>query len=220
MTTRTLNLDDALYQYLLDVSLRDSPLKARLRAETAALPTSRWQVAPEQGQFLALLVKLLGTRRLLEIGTFTGYSALCMAEALSDDGHLLCCDLPGDYNEVARRYWREAGVESRIELHLGPALSTLESLLAGGQERSFDLIFIDADKARYPTYFEYALSLLRTGGLAVFDNVLWSGRVLEAQPESADTRAIQQLNLALRNDPRIDYSLLPLGDGMSLCRKR
>lgn len=220
MTTRTLNLDDALYQYLLDVSLRDSPLKARLRAETAALPTSRWQVAPEQGQFLALLVKLLGARRLLEIGTFTGYSALCMAEALTDDGRLLCCDLPGDYNDVARKYWREAGVELRIELRLGPALSTLESLLADGQEGSFDLIFIDADKARYPAYFEYALSLLRVGGLAVFDNVLWSGRVLEAQPESADTRAIQQLNLALRDDVRVDYSLLPLGDGMSLCRKR
>ncbi|MCP8464296.1 class I SAM-dependent methyltransferase [Pseudomonas sp. ZM23] len=220
MTTRTLNLDDALYQYLLDVSLRDSPLKARLRAETAALPTSRWQVAPEQGQFLALLVKLLGARRLLEIGTFTGYSALCMAEALTDDGRLLCCDLPGDYNDVARKYWREAGVELRIELRLGSALSTLESLLADGQEGSFDLIFIDADKARYPAYFEYALSLLRVGGLAVFDNVLWSGRVLEAQPESADTRAIQQLNLALRDDVRVDYSLLPLGDGMSLCRKR
>lgn len=220
MTTRTLNLDDALYQYLLDVSLRDSPLKARLRAETAALPMSRWQIAPEQGQFLALLIKLIGARRILEIGTFTGYSALCMAEALPDDGHLLCCDLPGDYNEIARSYWREAGVESRIELRLGPALSTLESLVAGGQEDSFDLIFIDADKARYPTYLEYALSLLRIGGLAVFDNVLWSGRVLDTAPESADTRAIQQLNLALKEDWRVDYSLLPIGDGMSLCRKR
>lgn len=220
MTTRTLNLDDALYQYLLDVSLRDSPLKARLRAETAALPMSRWQIAPEQGQFLALLIKLIGARRILEIGTFTGYSALCMAEALPDDGHLLCCDLPGGYNEIARSYWREAGVESRIELRLGPALSTLESLVAGGQEDSFDLIFIDADKARYPTYLEYALSLLRIGGLAVFDNVLWSGRVLEAEPESADTQAIQKLNCALQADSRVDYSLLPVGDGMSLCRKR
>lgn len=220
MTTRTLNLDDALYQYLLDVSLRDSPLKARLRAETAVLPMARWQIAPEQGQFLALLVKLTGARRVLEIGTFTGYSALCMAEALPEDGHLLCCDLPGDYNEIARAYWREAGIESRIELRLGPALSTLESLLAGGQDGSFDLIFIDADKARYSTYFEYALNLLRVGGLAVFDNVLWSGRVLEPQPESADTRAIQQLNQALKEDLRVDYSLLPLGDGMSLCRKR
>lgn len=220
MTTRTLNLDDTLYQYLLDVSLRDSPIKARLRAETAALPMSRWQVAPEQGQFLALLVKLIGARRLLEVGTFTGYSALCMAEALPADGHLLCCDLPGDYNETARSYWQEAGVDTRIELRLGPALSTLESLMAGGEDGRFDLVFIDADKARYPTYFEYALNLLRSGGLVVFDNVLWSGRVLEVEPESDDTRAIQQLNRALKEDPRVDYSLVPIGDGMSLCRKR
>ncbi|MNO70651.1 putative O-methyltransferase [compost metagenome] len=217
MTTRTLNLDDALYQYMLDVSLRDSPLKARLRAETALLPTARWQVAAEQGQFLALLVKLIGARRILEIGTFTGYSALCMAEALPEDGSILCCDLPGDYNATARSYWREAGVDSRIELRLGPALETLAAL---DEPESFDLVFIDADKANYPTYLEHALRLLRVGGLAVFDNVLWSGRVLEANPESEDTRAIQQLNLALKVDERVDYSLLPLGDGMSLCRKR
>ena len=220
MTTRTLNLDDSLYQYLLDVSLRDSPIKARLREETAALPMSRWQVAPEQGQFLALLVRLIGARRLLEVGTFTGYSALCMAEVLPADGHLLCCDLPGDYNETARSYWQEAGGDSRIELRLGPALSTLESLMAGGEDGSFDLVFVDADKARYPIYFEYALKLLRSGGLVVFDNVLWSGRVLEVEPESDDTRAIQQLNRALKEDVRIDYSLVPIGDGMSLCRKR
>ncbi|MHB9798579.1 O-methyltransferase [Pseudomonas sp. MT3] len=220
MTTRTLNLDDTLYQYLLDVSLRDSAIKARLRAETAAMPTARWQVAPEQGQFLALLVKLIGARRILEVGTFTGYSALCMAEALPADGHLLCCDLPGDYNEIARTHWREAGVDSRIELRLGPALSTLESLMAGGENGCFDLVFIDADKARYPAYFECALSLLRSGGLVVFDNVLWSGRVLEVEPESEDTRAIQRLNRALKDDARVDYSLVPIGDGMSLCRKR
>jgi predicted O-methyltransferase YrrM len=220
MTTRTLSLDDSLYQYLLDVSLRDTPVKARLRAETASLPTARWQVAPEQGQFLALLVKLTGARRILEIGTFTGYSALCMAEALPEDGHILCCDLPGDYNDIARSYWHDAGVDSRIELRLGPALATLDALVAVDQQGSFDLVFIDADKANYPSYLEQALTLLREGGLAVFDNVLWSGRVLEANPESADTRAIQQLNLALKTDERVDYSLVPIGDGMSLCRKR
>lgn len=220
MTTRTLNLDDSLYQYLLDVSLRDSPVKARLRAETANLPMSRWQVAPEQGQFLALLVRLTGAKRILEIGTFTGYSALCMAEALPEGGHILCCDLPGEYNDIARRYWREAGIDSRVELSLGPALATLESLLDEGRLGSFDLVFIDADKASYSAYLEHALTLLRQGGLVVFDNVLWSGRVLEVNPTSADTLSIQQLNKSLKMDRRVDYSLVPIGDGMSLCRKR
>ncbi|WP_409299402.1 class I SAM-dependent methyltransferase [Pseudomonas sp. KCJK8993] len=220
MTARTLNLDDALYQYLLDVSLRETPLLRRLRDETQALPTARWQVAPEQGQFLALLIKLVGARRVLEVGTFTGYSALCMAQALPGDGSLLCCDLPGDYNATARRYWQEAGVQQRIDLRLAPALETLASLEQQGQAGSFDLIFIDADKANYPVYLESALRLLRTAGLVVFDNTLWSGRVLEVAPASEDTRAIQALNRALKDDPRIDLSLLPLGDSLTLCRKR
>lgn len=215
MTARTLNLDDSLYSYLLDVSLRETPLLKRLRDETQALPTARWQVAPEQGQFLALLVKLTGARRLLEVGTFTGYSALCMAAALPDDGSLICCDIPGDYNATAVRYWEEAGLAERIDLRLAPALETLAQLSG-----PFDLIFIDADKANYPSYLEHALRLLREGGLAVFDNTLWSGRVLESNPDSADTRAIQALNRALKGDARVDLSLLPIGDGLTLCRKR
>lgn len=187
MTARTLNLDDSLYHYLLDVSLRETPLLKRLRDETQALPMARWQVAPEQGQFLALLVKLTGARRLLEVGTFTGYSALCMAAALPDDGSLICCDIPGDYNATARHYWQEAGLAARIDLRLAPALETLAQLSG-----PFDLVFIDADKANYPSYLEHALRLLRVGGLAVFDNTLWSGRVLESNPESADTRAIRR----------------------------
>jgi predicted O-methyltransferase YrrM len=220
MTARTLNLDDSLYHYLLDVSLRETPVLKRLRDETQALPMARWQVAPEQGQFLALLVKLTGARRLLEIGTFTGYSALCMAAALPDDGSLICCDMPGDYNATARRYWQEAGLSDRIDLRLAPALETLAELERQGQGGQFDLVFIDADKANYPTYLECALRLLRVGGLAVFDNTLWSGRVLEEHPQSADTRAIQALNCALKDDSRVDLSLLPLGDGLTLCRKR
>lgn len=220
MTARSLNLDDALYHYLLDVSLRETPLLRRLREETQALPMARWQVAPEQGQFLALLVRLMGARRLLEVGTFTGYSALCMAAALPDDGSLICCDIPGDYNATAIRYWQEAGLAGRIELRLAPALDTLGQLLGAGHQGSFDLIFIDADKANYPAYLESALSLLRVGGLAVFDNTLWSGRVLQVEADSADTRAIQALNRALKDDPRVDLSLLPLGDGLTLCRKR
>ncbi|WP_248914762.1 class I SAM-dependent methyltransferase [Pseudomonas moorei] len=220
MTARTLNLDDSLYHYLLDVSLRETPLLKRLRDETQALPMARWQVAPEQGQFLALLVKLTGARRLLEIGTFTGYSALCMAAALPDDGSLICCDMPGDYNATARRYWQEAGLAGRIDLRLAPALQTLDELERQGQDGRFDLVFIDADKANYPIYLEHALRLLRVGGLAIFDNTLWSGRVLEENPQSADTRAIQALNRALKDDSRVDLSLLPLGDGLTLCRKR
>ena len=220
MTNRSLNLDDALYQYLLDVSLRESPLLKRLREETAQLPIARWQIAPEQGQFMALLVHISGARKILEIGTFTGYSALCMAQAMPADGRLICCDLPGEYNAIAERYWHEAGVAERIDLRLAPALETLSALERGGQSESFDLIFIDADKANYRVYLEHALVLVRQGGLILFDNVLWSGRVLEQSPESADTRAIQALNRGLLRDSRIDLSLLPLGDGLTLCRKR
>lgn len=215
MTGQTLYLDDALYHYLQGVSLRETPLLARLRAETQALPEARWQVAPEQGQLLALLIRLIGARRVIEVGTFTGYSALCMAQAM-DGGHLLCCDLPGDYNATAQRYWQEAGVAECIELRLGPALQTLATLDA----EAFDLIFIDADKANYPRYLEEALRVLRPGGLLVFDNTLWSGRVLQVVPDSEDTRAIQALNAALKDDLRVDLSLLPLGDGLTLCRKR
>lgn len=219
MTQHTLQLDDALYQYLLDVSLRESSLLARLREETAQLSQARWQIAPEQGQFMALLVRLTGARRVIEVGTFTGYSALCMAQALGEGGRLICCDLPGDYNATARRYFAEAGVAESIEWRLGPALESLAALAREGQG-AFDLIFIDADKANYPAYLEQALFLLRQGGLLLFDNTLWSGRVLQRAPDSEDTRAIQALNLALRDDPRIDLSLLPLGDGLTLCRKR
>lgn len=219
MTNRTLNLDDRLYQYLLEVSLRESPLQRQLREETAQLSNAHWQIAPEQGQFMALLVKLLGARRILEVGTFTGYSALCMAQAMGEQGRLLCCDLAGAYNAIAERYWQRAGVRERIELHLGPALQSLDSLISQGQGASFDLIFIDADKGNYPLYLERALVLLRPGGLLLFDNTLWSGRVLQEQPDSLDTQAIQALNRSLRDDPRVDLSLLPLGDGLTLCRK-
>ena len=220
MTTQTLNLDATLYQYLLDVSLRETPLLKRLREETAQLSTSRWQIAPEQGQFMALLVQLLGARKIIEVGTFTGYSAICMAQAMPHDGRLICCDIPAGYNATAERYWQEAGLSERIEQRLAPALQTLAALEAEGLAGTIDLMFIDADKANYPEYLEHALRLVRQGGLILFDNTLWSGRVLESDPQSADTRAIQALNLALRDDQRIDLSLLPLGDGLSLCRKR
>ncbi len=220
MTARTLQLDDALHRYLLDVSLRESTLLRRLREETRALPRASWQISPEQGQFMNLLVRLIGARQIVEVGTFTGYSALCMAEAMGEQGRLICCDLPGDYHAIARRYWEEAGVAPRIDLRPGPALDTLAALREEIAPGHFDLMFIDADKANYPRYLEHALVLVRQGGVILFDNTLWSGRVLEAEPASADTRAIQALNLALRDDDRVDLSLLPLGDGLTICRKR
>ncbi|NBA97764.1 class I SAM-dependent methyltransferase [Pseudomonas sp. R5(2019)] len=220
MTAQTLFLNDELYDYLKRVSLRETPLLRQLREQTQAMEQARWQVAPEQGQFLALLVSLMGAQRLIEVGTFTGYSALCMAQALSESGRLICCDLPGDYNQIALDFWQRAGVDERIELRLAPALETLAQLEREGAAGQFDLIFIDADKANYPQYLEHALTLLRPGGLAVFDNTLWSGRVLQAEPDSADTRAIQALNSALKDDLRVDLSMLPLGDGLTLCHKR
>ena len=220
MSNRTLCLDDALYNYLLEVSLRESPLQRRLREETATLPVAQWQFAPEQGLFMALLVQLSGARRLLEVGTFTGYSALSMAQALPADGTLLCCDIDPQYTAVAQRYWKEAGVDEKIQLRLAPALETLGVLVREGRGGTFDLIFIDADKHNYPAYLEHALVLARPGGLILFDNTLWSGRVLEARPDSADTRAIQSLNRRLKLDQRVDLSLLPIGDGLTLCRKR
>lgn len=220
MSNRTLTLDDSLYRYLLEVSLRETPLLRRLREETARLPNANWQIAPEQGQFMALLVRIAGARRVLEIGTYTGYSALCMAAALPEDGELLSLDISSEYTDIARRYWQEAGLGARIALRLAPALESLQALEREGQGGRFDLVFVDADKTGYPAYLEHALRLLRPGGLVLFDNTLWGGRVLEAAPESPDTRAIQALNRALRDDPRIELSLLPLGDGLSICRKR
>ncbi|MFC2974494.1 O-methyltransferase [Azotobacter bryophylli] len=220
MSNRTLTLDDSLYRYLLEVSLRETPLLRRLREETARLPNANWQIAPEQGQFMALLVRIAGARRVLEIGTYTGYSALCMAAALPEDGELLSLDISAEYTDIARRYWQEAGLGARIALRLAPALESLQALEREGQGGRFDLVFVDADKTGYPAYLEHALRLLRPGGLVLFDNTLWGGRVLEAAPESPDTRAVQALNRALRDDPRIELSLLPLGDGLSICRKR
>jgi predicted O-methyltransferase YrrM len=220
MTNRSLNLDQPLYQYLLDVSLRETALLQQLRAETAQLAVARWQIAPEQGQFMALLIKLIAAKRVLEIGTFTGYSSLCMASAMAEDSLLVCCDTSQEYTDIARRYWRQAGVEERIELRLAPALQSMTELERSGHSESFDLIFIDADKANYLAYLEHALVLLRRGGVLLFDNTLWSGRVLETLPESADTQAIQTLNRRLKNDQRVDLSLLPIGDGLTLCRKR
>jgi len=220
VATRTLELTDRLYDYLLKVSLRDDPLLARLRRETSRMPRGMMQIAPEQGQFMALLVELIGARSALEIGTFTGYSSLSVARALPADGRLVCCDMSEAFTNVARRYWAEAGVAHKIRLELGPALATLDRLIAQGESGRFDFAFIDADKPNYANYYERCLALLRTGGLVAVDNVLWSGAVADRRRRDADTRAIRAFNAKLRRDQRVSMSLLPIGDGLTLARKR
>jgi predicted O-methyltransferase YrrM len=220
MTTRTLTLDDRLYDYLLSCSLRETDEMRELRAVTAEMTMSRMQIAPEQGQFMALLVELIGATRIVEIGTFTGYSALCMARAMPETGRLLCCDISEEWTAIARQFWVRAGVAERIDLRIAPALQTLDGLLATDAEGSFDIAFIDADKANYPAYFERCLALVRNGGLLLFDNTLWSGAVADPADVSEDTLGIRQLNDLLHTDKRVTISLVPIGDGLTLARKR
>jgi len=213
-------MTDRLYDYLLKVSLREPPLLAELRAETAKLPMAGMQISPEQGQFMALLAETIGARRAIEVGTFTGYSSLCVALALPPGGKLIACDISEEFTAVARRYWAKSGTADRIELRLAPALDTLRSLLAGGAAGSFDFAFIDADKTQYDAYYEQILKLLRPGGLVTIDNVLWSGAVADGRKRDADTVALRTLNEKLKTDKRISLSMLPIGDGLTLARKR
>lgn len=220
MSKASLGLSPELLHYLHANSLREAEILQRLRAETATLSASRMQIAPEQGQFMAWLVTTIGAKRTLDIGVFTGYSALVVALALPEDGRVVACDRDPKSTEIARRYWREAGVADRIDLHLAPALDTLDRLLADGQQESFDFAFIDADKGNYINYYERCLELVRPGGIIAIDNVLWSGRV--ADPEDTDKRTpvIRDFNAKLHHDDRIDLSLVPIADGLTLARKR
>jgi predicted O-methyltransferase YrrM len=220
VSNKILPLDEALYAYLLSVSLRETDLLERLRAETARDPMSRMQSAPEQGQFMALLVRLSGARKCLEIGVYTGYSALWVAQALPSGGRLIACDTSEKWTAVARRYWEEAGIADRIRLHLSPALETLDSLLEAGEAGSFDFAFIDADKGNYRNYYERSLRLLRPGGLIVIDNTLWSGDVADPGKQDDDTVAIRNLNEFIHRDDRVEMSLLPVADGLTLVLKK
>lgn len=220
MTNRTISIDDRLYQYLLEHSLRETPLMRELRELTRRQEMARMQIAPEQGQFMALLVELLGARRILEIGTFTGYSALCMAQAMPPDGRLVCCDLSEEWTAVARDFWQRAGMDGRIDLRLGPALETLDGLLGAGGADAFDIAFIDADKTNYRHYYERCLQLLRPGGLLMFDNTLWGGAVADPDDQDSDTLALRELNRLLHDDERVSLSLVPIGDGLTLARRR
>jgi len=220
VSNRTIAMTEPLYEYLLDASLRESDLLRRLREETVRQKYSGMQIAPEQGQFMALLAKLTGARRAIEIGTYTGYSSLCVALAMPPDGRLVACDTSEEWTAVARRYWSEAGVADRIELRLAPALDTLDALLAGGQEGRFDLAFIDADKQNYSAYYERCLTLLRPGGLVMLDNMLWDGAVADPARDDASTEAIRDATRRIKADARVDISLVPIGDGVMLARKR
>lgn len=220
MSNRTLSLTDTLYRYLIDVSLREAPVLRELREETAGLSQRSMQIAPEQGQLMALLVRLMGARHCLEIGVFTGYSSLAVALALPPEGRIVACDVSEEWTAVARRYWERAGVADRIRLELAPALQTLDGLIARGEAGLYDLAFIDADKTNYLEYYERALRLLHPGGLVMVDNTLWSGRVADPAVVDADTLALRQFNDALHRDERVDLSLVPIGDGLTLARKR
>lgn len=217
---KRLELTDALHAYLQAHSLREHPALAGIRAATASHPLAVMQIAPEQGQFMALLVQLIGARRALEVGTFTGYSALAVALALPAGGELVACDVSEEFTAVGRPYWAQAGVAHKIDLRLGPAVETLDSLLGDGAADTFDFAFIDADKVNYDNYYERALRLVRPGGLIAIDNVLWSGRVADPAVDDADTRALRALNAKLRDDERIMLAMLPVADGLTLALRR
>lgn len=220
MSRRTITITDPLYDYLLNATLREPELFRRLRAETAKLENAQMQISPEQGQFMRLLVELVGAGRALEIGTFTGYSALCIASALPPDGQLICCDVSAEWTAMARRYWQEAGLADKIDLRLGPGVKTLDSLLEQGEADAFDFAFIDADKENYDNYYERVLRLLRRGGLLALDNALSGGRVVKPKLDEVNARAIDALNRKIQRDERVTPSLVPVGDGLMLARKR
>jgi caffeoyl-CoA O-methyltransferase len=220
MSNRSISLTDPLYQYLLDVSLREPPLLRALREETSHLSQRSMQISPEQGQFMALLARLIGARRCIEVGVFTGYSSLSVALTLPADGHIVACDVSEEWTAIARRYWKQAGVDQKIELRLAPAVATLDALLAEGGEGRYDFAFIDADKSNYPEYYERVMRLLRPGGLVTVDNTLWGGAVADPHDNDRDTVALRAFNERLHRDERVDLSVTPIGDGLTLARKR
>lgn len=220
MSDQIMNITEDLYHYMLDSSLREPDVLRRLRKRTAELPDSQMQISPLQGQFMALLVKLMGARNTLEVGVYTGYSSLAVALALPENGRVVACDISSEYTDIAKPYWQEAGVLPKIDLRLAPALDTLDELLGNNEAGHFDFAFIDADKENYSPYYERCLQLVRPGGVILVDNVLWNGAVVDNSKQDVDTIAIRQLNQQLLHDDRIDLSMLPLADGITMARKR
>jgi caffeoyl-CoA O-methyltransferase len=220
MSRHTLNVDESLNRYILEHSVREHPVLQELREATAAMPHAGMQISPEQGQLMALLVKMLGARRTIEVGVFTGYSALAVALALPADGRVVACDVSEEWTSVARRYWEKAGVAAKVDLRLAPALATLDALIAAGEGGRYDFAFIDADKGNYAGYYDRCMKLVRAGGLIAVDNTLWNGWVADPAHAEDDTRAIRAFNDKLLADERIDLSLVPIGDGVTLARRR
>lgn len=213
-------MTDALHEYVVRETVDQSDVMRRLREETAAMPNAGMQISPEQGQVMAFLIKALGVKKALEIGTFTGYSALVVAQSLPADGHLFACDVSEEFTAIARRYWQEAGVADRITLTLAPALETLEKLLIEGHGGTFDFAFIDADKPNYDAYYEAALLLVRAGGVIGIDNTLWSGRVADPTATDESTEVMRALVAKIHADPRVDSCMVTIGDGLTLARRR
>ncbi len=218
--SRHFSFDERSYQYLLNVSVREPEIARRLREETQQLKNAQMQIGPDQGQFMQLLVQLLRARKTLEVGVFTGYSALWVAMGLPDDGRMIACDISEEYTSVAKRYWKQAGVDQKIDLRLRSARDTLDELVKTGEAGTFDFAFIDADKTNYENYYERALQLLRVGGLIAIDNTIWSGRVADPKEQDADTVAIRRLNEKVFRDERVTLSMLTVGDGLTLAMKR
>jgi caffeoyl-CoA O-methyltransferase len=219
LSNRTLSIDDRTYDYLCNVAVNEPELLTRLREETAQLDYSVMQISPEQGQFMSLLIRLMGAKRAIEIGTFTGYSSICIASAMPQDGELICCDTSPQWTAIAEKYWALAGLEDKITLYTQPAEKTLEMLLDEGAEKTFDFIFVDADKQNYIKYYEMALRLLRKGGMMAVDNTLWSGAVADPDNNEPGTRAIRRFNDMVKNDERVTKSLVTIGDGLTLILK-
>ena len=220
MSNRRLTVTDDIHQYLIEHSVREPAILAELRAETAGMPDAQMQIGPEQGQLMALLARLMDARRCIEVGVFTGYSSLAVALALPDDARIVACDVSEEWTAIASRYWRKAGVAHKIDLRLQPATRTLEALIAAGESGRYDFAFVDADKPAYPVYYELLLELLRPGGLMAIDNTLWSGKVADPGERDANTLALRSFNELVYRDERVDLSLLPVGDGLTLVRKR
>lgn len=220
VTMKQLQLTEDLYDYILEVSLRESSILKDLREETAKLPLAMMQIAPEQGQFMQFLLKLINAKKVLELGTFTGYSALAMAMVLPSDGELITCDINPTWSSIAHKFWQKAGLQHRIKQRLGPALDSLHALLNDGYQHQFDFIFIDADKTNYVHYYELALKLVSERGLIAIDNALWSGKVIDKDDANAQTREIRKLNEFIKNDPRVDISLLAIADGLFLVKPK